>query len=494
MLSDQHLHEDAPELWARTHFAKARMGHLARTCRVETIAAAMATSPGASIPQLFDRTYDVEATYTLFTHQTATPDNLQHGHRAWVRDQLTQPGTYLLIEDTTTMSFSHRRQAVPGLAAVGTGADGHQGFSLHSVLAVRLPDAPPPSAQGPLHAAAGVVVVGLADQQSYLRIPRPAHEAPGCGVHARRDRPRESQRWTRATTRLGPAPADPRVRWIRVADAEADIHDYFEQCIRNGHQFVVRLCQDRALLDEESRDRIGSIRETAAAAKAVTSYRLELRARPDQAARVAELSVSFGRICVRAPAHHGAGAAPVSCWFVRAWEAAAPAGVDQPLEWLLACGSPVETHEDALRVIGIYAHRPLIEDFHKGLKTGMGAERLQLETGARLMAATAVMSVVTLRLLELRERARVTPEAPATESGLDALERELLSRRLDRRLETVRDVVLAVGRLGGHMNRKADGLPGWLTLHRGMKVLRLMVTGARLVSQPSPPRALDEHG
>jgi hypothetical protein len=488
------LHEEDPELWARTHFAKARMGHFSRTCRVETIAAAMATHPGASIPQLFSRTYDVEAAYTLFDHHSATPDNLQHGHRAWVHDQLRQPGTYLLFEDTTTMSFSHRLQDVPGLGPVGDGSDGLQGFFLHSVLAVRLGDARSRTVEGGLQSDAGVVVVGLADQQYYLRTPRPEREVRGCGVQARSRRPRESQRWMRSTTRLGPAPDDPRVGWIRVADAEADIHDYFRECIENGYQFVVRLCQDRVVVDEETRDRLGFLWETAAAAPAVTDYRLKLRARPGQAARTALVSVSFGPITVRAPAHHGRAAAPVSCWFVRAWEASPPATVDQPLEWVLACGFPVETVEEALRAVAIYAHRPFIEEFHKGLKTGLGAERLQLETGSRLCAAVAVMSVVTLRLLDLRERARVRPEAPAEESGLDALERELLSRHLNRRLVTVRDVVLAVGRLGGHMNRKQDGLPGWLTLHRGMKVLRQMAAGVRLMSQSSPPRALDDHG
>jgi hypothetical protein len=493
MLTDWQLHEGDPELWACTHFAQAQLGHFSRNRRVETIAAAMAAAPGLSIPQLFSRTYDVKAAYTLFDHPSATPDHLQHGHRAWVHDQLARPGTYVLFEDTTTLSFSHRHQAVPGLAAVGDGSEGLQGFFLHSVLAVRLPEGPLLTSQGFLRDDVGLVVVGLADQQFYLRTPRPAHETRGSGVLARRDRPRESQRWLRSTARLRPAPDDPRVHWIRVADAEADIHDYFRECIKNNHQFVVRLCQDRVILDEESRARLGPLWKVAAAAPVVAQYRWELRARPGQAARTAELSVSFGRFCVRAPAHQGPSAEPLACWFVRAWEAHPPAGVE-PLEWILACGFAVTTAAEALRAVAIYAHRPFIEDFHKGLKTGMGAERLQLEEGSRLIAAIAVMSVVTLRLLELRDRARIMPEAPAACSGLDAWELDLLSRRLDRRLETVRDVVLAVGRLGGHMNRKGDGLPGWLTLHRGMKVLRLMVEGARLMSQPSPPRALDEHG
>jgi hypothetical protein len=485
MLADFSLHDGDPTLWARTHFAGADLGHFTRNCRVETIAAAMAAAPGVPIPQLFSRTYDVKAAYTLFDHPTATPDRLQQGHRAWVKDQLAQPGTSLLLEDTTTASFSHRHQAVPGLGAVGDGTEGYQGFFLHSVLALRIPDPAALAADPTLEHAGGVVVLGLADQQYYIRIPRPKHESLGCGVNARLGRPRESQRWLRSTTRLGPAPADPRVRWIRVADAEADIHDYMAECIKNHHEFVIRMCQDRVIIDEESRSRLGSLWDVARAAPAVVGYALKLRARPGQAARVARLSVSFGAICVRAPAHQGRAAEPISCWFVRAWEEAPPEGVE-PLEWVLAVGFPVTTAEDALRGVGIYAQRSLIEEFHKGLKTGMGAERLQLETAGRLYAAIALMSVVTLRLLDLRERAWLDSEAPAERSGLDPLERELLSRRLGRVLETVRDVILALGRLGGHMNRKADGLPGWLTLHRGMKVLQNMVEGVRLM-RPTPP-------
>jgi hypothetical protein len=277
-----------------------------------------------------------------------------------------------------------------------------------------------------------------------------------------------------------------------VADAEADIHDYLEECIKNKHQFVVRMCQGRVIVDDEGRRRLGSLWEVARAAPAGASYELELRARPGQAKRVATLSVSFGAACVRAPARRGRGADPISCALVRAWEEHPPVGVE-PLEWVLACGFPVTTAAEALGAVAIYAERSLIEEFHKGLKTGMGAERLQLETAERLYAAIALMSVATLRLLDLRERAWVDPAAPAERSGLDELERELLSRRTGRRLGTVRDVILGVGRLGGHMNRKGDGLPGWLTLHRGMTVLRHMVEGARLVL-PSPPSAEDEPG
>jgi len=81
------------------------------------------------------------------------------------------------------------------------------------------------------------------------------------------------------------------------------------------------------------------------------------------------------------------------------------------------------------------------------------------------------MSVVALRLIELRERLRMHPEAEAEQSGLSQLELEVLGERSGRKLRTVREVALALGRLGGHLNRTRDGLPGWQTLWYGMNTL-----------------------
>jgi len=72
------------------------------------------------------------------------------------------------------------------------------------------------------------------------------------------------------------------------------------------------------------------------------------------------------------------------------------------------------------------------------------------------------------------------PERPAEEAWLDPLELEVLRIRTGRKISTVREVALAIGRLGGHLNRKGDGLPGWATLWRGMQTLSVLVEGVRL--------------
>ena len=167
---------------------------------------------------------------------------------------------------------------------------------------------------------------------------------------------------------------------------------------------------------------------------------------------------------------------PIKCTAVRVWEVTAPEAGDS-LEWILLCDADVADFAQARECALQYATRWIIEEYHKAIKTGLGAERLQLEGAERLFAAIAIMSVVALRLIELRERLRRHPDAEAAQAGLSPLELEVLRARSGRPLRTVREVALAIGRLGGHLNRTGDGLPGWQTLWHGMNTLHALVEG-----------------
>jgi hypothetical protein len=161
---------------------------------------------------------------------------------------------------------------------------------------------------------------------------------------------------------------------------------------------------------------------------------------------------------------------------VRVWEVAAPDAEDK-LEWILLCDAEVADFAQARACALQYATRWVSEAYHKAIKTGLGAARLQWESAERLCAAGASMSVVALRLIELRERLRRHPEAEAAQAGFSPLELEVVRQKSGRTLRTVREVALAIGRLGGHLNRTRDGLPGWQTLWRGMNTLHALVEG-----------------
>jgi hypothetical protein len=166
---------------------------------------------------------------------------------------------------------------------------------------------------------------------------------------------------------------------------------------------------------------------------------------------------------------------------VRVWEVAVPDAKDS-LEWILLYDADVVDFAQARTCVLQYATRWVIEEYHKAIKTGLGAERLQLENAERLFAAIAIMSVVALRLIELRERLRRQPDAEAAQAGLSPLELEVLRQKSGRPLRTIREVALAIGCLGGHFNRKSDGLPGWQTLWHGMNTLYALVEGV-LIAQ-----------
>lgn len=470
-----------PQAWAELNFGELDLGHAKRNQRAITTAAAFAANPGKSIPQALGNWYQTQATYTFFANPEVTPDDLQARHRELTIERLNEPGVYLLVEDTTEPSWGGKKKR-PGLGRVGDQNSTKQGFQLHTSLAVRWPDSFEPDEKG--HRPP-VEVIGIVDQQSLVREGAPAGETR----KQRLSRKRESEVWEVTTTRIGTAPDNPKIRWKRVCDRGADIYEFLVSCEDEGHGYVVRAAQDRALVDEQGAP-AGHLFAIARQQASLGEFNLELRARPGQAARTACLSLSATRVCLRSPyrpGHEVGKLRPVQCTALRVWEANPPAGVE-PLEWILLCEVQITTFEQALDVALQYATRWLVEEFHKALKTGMGVEKLQLETGAELMAAVALLSIVALRLLHLREIVRIVPDAPPGASGLCQLELDVLAEKTGRSLLTVRDVALALGRLGGHLNRKSDGLPGWITLWRGYLTLQILVEGVRLAHKMKKTR------
>jgi len=300
MMIDLSAYHEEPRRWAEAHFAEVEVSDVRRASRVVTVAAAMAHNPGLSIPQMFAHPYDVKAAYNLFTHPDATPDQLQAGHRDLVIDQMHTAGLYLLIEDTTQMSWSGK-QPIAGLGPIGNAADGLQGFFVHSVLGVRWPQSATINNDSQRPA---VEVMGLCDQQYFVR-QRRAKSTPRESSQERKYRDRESQIWERAGKRMGEAPAG--ARWIRVGDREADIYEHLRCCQELGHGFVVRAAKDRAVIDPHTGKRQGRLFEVARQAEPLGEFELELRSRPNKLARVARLQISATPVELSSPWRPGFG-------------------------------------------------------------------------------------------------------------------------------------------------------------------------------------------
>ncbi|WP_035561936.1 IS4 family transposase [Hymenobacter sp. IS2118] len=480
-----------PQLWAQTHFGGTVLGDARRSRRVVQLAAGWARQPGATIPQLgTGQAGASKAAYRLLGGARATPEALQGAHQAVVRQALQEPGTYLLVEDTSELSWPEADERRPGLGPVGPGKATSQGVLLHSLVAAGWPvQDPDPAAKRP-----ALPLLGLLDQQFHVRQPVPEAEKDHLhgGSRLRQGRVRESALWSRSLRNVGSPPPD--ARWVVVADRGADIYEHLQQCRAQGLGFVVRAAQDRALVAGADKAPAGRLFAVARAQPSAGQLTLALRGRPGQPAREVLLQVSFSPpLALRAPQRPGAATGkgdPVPCALVRVWEAAqvGDTGPATPaLEWLLLCDQPITDFAQAHACARQYVSRWLIEDFHKALKTGLGAEKLQLQTADRLFAAVALLSVVALALVDMREKSRLQPDLPATAAGLEATFLQVLTLRSSRPVQTVRDVYYALAGLGGHLGRKGDGPPGWQTLWRGLMSLRLLVEGVQLAAQLNQP-------
>jgi len=166
---------------------------------------------------------------------------------------------------------------------------------------------------------------------------------------------------------------------------------------------------------------------------------------------------------------------------VEVWEPAPPTETE-PVHWLIWTLEPAATAAEALEVVRKYTCRWPIEEVHLTLKSDCRVQDLHLETWDGTQKAVTVNAAVTARIASLRDLARKTPEAPALKA-LSKDEVEVLVCRFGKALKpselTIGQAVLWIDRLGGHLNRKRDGMTDVRTSWRGLHDLNLPVAGSQ---------------
>ncbi len=448
--------------WAEEQFGKCELGDKRRSTRLMKTAAKVAANPSASFPEQMGSWGDLKAVYRLFDSEAVSFQAVVQPH--WEQTRARRSGRYLILGDTTEVDFGIQRE-IPDLSSTGNG--GGYGFLLHSGLMVGADDEQ---------------IIGLSGQQIHYR-----KAAPSGDSSARRlKRERESEIWGKVIDQTGPP--SPGVELIHVLDRGADNFEVFCHAREQRTDWVVRVCQlNRSIISPSGKKmQLRSYLRTLAVGG---TYELELRTRKKQPARTARLEVRYGRLQMPPPTHQSPyvkrqNPGPIPMWVVWVREVNPPKGVP-PIEWVLYTSLPVESFEDAWKVIEYYEKRWLIEEWHKALKTGCRITDRQLKTKERLEAMLGLMSVVAVRLLQLKSVARSDPDRPAKDV-VPALWVAMLVvvRKLRRRRNlTVGQFYRELAKLGGFLGRKGDGDPGWITIWRGWEKLHTMIRGAELAAE-----------
>jgi hypothetical protein len=444
-------------LWAAQQFDSCELGDARRTARAVRMAAQFAAHPSGSTPEQTETWADCKAAYRLFSNPDVTFERLATPH--WRQTRARARGHYLLVDDTTTISFDGERQ-IAGMGIVTSGTA--HGFMLHSSLMVDAEDGE---------------ITGLAGQAIYYREPVPKREKP----RDRLLRRRESEIWGDVIDQIGPPPQD-QVRYTHVCDRGADNFEVYCHFLQQRVDWVVRAAQLTRLVDVQGQTQ--QLRHYLESLPVAGSYELEVPENEHQTARTAQMDVRFGTLGMPIPRDCGRFAKACGIKFivmnvVEVREVDAPMGT-QPLRWVLMTSHSVSNLAQALQVVGYYERRPLVEEFHKALKTGCRIEERLYEAAYRWENVAAMLSIVAVRLLQLKTIATKEPQRPAQQvvpsSWLQML--HVLRGPKKKKLATAREFLRALAGLGGHLGRKADGEPGWITIWRGFNKLHLLLRGA----------------
>ena len=447
-----------PNSFADAAFPDLDLGDARLNRRFAAVARAALEHPADPLPDKFHDPAGYIGCLRLLHHARVTHDALLSCHQVAVLDRLeAHDDVVLFLHDTTDLDYSGHATLAPALGQIGNG--GGRGYLCHNTLAVD---------------PATRAVFGLVSQILHAR-PRVGPDEPVAAKRARADR--ESRLWLRGVDHVGPAPAGR--TWMHVADRGADTFEFLQALSDRRQAFLIRSAHDRALDLAPAAGAPGRLHAWLRAQPAQAAWAVGVGAGPGRAARTAQVCATAHRLTVRPPQVRQGEyrREALSVWAIRVWEPDPPAGADG-LEWVLLTDRPAGTPEQIRTLVGYYECRPLIEEFHKGQKTGAGIEKLQLQDAASLRAAIALLSVVAVALVNLRVAGRDPQQAAApARAFVPALWVQVLSRwryRAERDL-TVAEFTLALGRLGGHLNRRADGLPGWQTLWRGWERLHTMI-------------------
>ena len=431
--------------WAATEFESIDLGDPRRNRRAIRFIESLSAKPTASIPHACGDWADTMAAYRFFGNEDIEWADILAPHIQSSIARMTAHETVLCIQDTTELDFNG--QEASGLGPLSYEAQ--RGMYAHPTYAVSTSREP----------------LGVLDAWMWAR--------ECVGADGTRPGIKESLRWIEGYERLAEmAPQLPSTRLVYLADREADIMALMVRARDLGTpvDWLLRSKHNRTLPEG---DKLWS---RVTSAQTVGEIRFTLASRQGQRAR--EVVQHVWAQAVQLPDGLG-GFVQATCLVARQVEP--PAG-DEPIEWRLLMSLPVDTLEQAARMIDWYRARWEIEMFFHVLKNGCRIEALQLGCIDKLERALVLYVVVAWRIARLMRLGRSCPVLDAQlmfEPDEWKAAYILNKQKLPDKPPMLNEVVRLVARLGGFLARKGDGEPGVKTIWLGMQRIIDFAAGVR---------------
>jgi hypothetical protein len=441
--------------------------------RLMAVLSQLAARPTASIPAACGGHAEMTAAYRFFDNEHATFDRILQPHRDTTRQRIATQPVAILAQDTTEIDLTRPSRVVAGAGPL----DGNSrvGVLLH-LLHAFTPDGTP---LGTLHALPWT----REDEPKNAQLTRAQRAAIPLEE-------KESFRWVTTVHQAHDvALACPQTQCVCVSDSEGDIYEAFVACqeMSKSLEWIVRACQNRALVTDESAESPEKhLREQVLKSPVLFTQSLSVRGRKAKVAcetrgrrqpresRQAEVLVRAASVTLRPPYRPNRKLSAVTLNAVLVCEEHPPAG-EEPIEWLLLTSLPIESEEAVRLIVQYYCVRWMIEVFFRVLKVGCRVEERQFEQVDRLLTCLSVYLIVAWRTLYACRLSRSCPDI-SCEAVFEPAEWKATWRVVHGEDPPVAAPALAVmvqmaASLGGYVPRKTSP-PGPQTLWIGMQRTR----------------------
>jgi len=447
--------------WAEQEFGGCELGDVRLTAQLVKVAQNKGRHPGGAYTRACGgNRHQLKGYYRLMNKEREALSSMAwlQGHREQTIRRLANEKVALIVQDTMDLNFSTRLHC-KNLGQIGTNQMGtrSKGLKMHSALALNTRGLP----------------LGV------LRVEPWAPEAADPNTH-RNDLPieaKDSYRWVQTyQDAVGIAAGLTHTHLVCVGDRESDIFELFDARRKRGGRvdLLVRVQHDRCLQGEEAK-LFDFIRQGPAAAElsiAVPRQR-EKPGKPSQPgqpampARHAQVEVRFRELSICAPQtarlKHKQ---PIRLFAVALWERDPPPGAT-PIEWILLTTIQVRSLKQAMKCVRWYCLRWRIEEWHRVLKSGCRILEHQNHTAEVLARTITLDAVIAWRIMLLALLGRDLPDLPCNLlfNAWECKTLQLLAQK--KKPVSLGEALVIIAKLGGYLNRRCDGPPGFQSLWRG---------------------------
>mgnify|MGYP001566391035 CR=1 FL=1 len=454
--------------WAADELSGINLGDERLNKRSVKILDALGGNPINSIPAACGGYHETKAAYRFFDNADVTPKKILKPHIDATLKRIAEEKIVLCVQDTTELDFSGQKENV-GMGFLNH--DARRGLYLHPTLAIT-PER---------------VCLGIIDHQTHRREQLNHHLTP---EEKKLDKKlsieeKESYRWLlsyQAACYIAEKFPDKTI--VSVGDRECDLYEFFissENRQKNGTaaHWLIRLQHDRNT--EKTKENAEGelihkkLREIASQSPVLGHIEFMLRARDGKQERQVTQTVQVIREKILPPDTLNTDIRSIYVTAILTKEINTPDG-EEPIEWMLLTSIEIKDDNQAFEIIKWYLARWEIEIYFKILKSGCHIEELQLETESRMDACLTMYMIVAWRILYFTMLGRVCPDVSCDIVFHEHEWKSVYEVSNKKKAPTIpvslNEMIILIGCLGGHLNRKSDGFPGPKKMWIGMQKMR----------------------